>query len=106
MSKYAISLLQVPNQKISVNLQNAEGKYISVDIGLRSLYDGSLVADITVNGKIQRLCGMCTNLMPLIPTNTVGGNLYFQDIYGNNDPQFSEFNDRYQLIYDSEYKLV
>lgn len=103
--KYKINLLKVPNQKLSCNLANNNGDYITLDISLRTLPDGLLIADLTVNNEIQRLSAIVHNNMPLLPTNTVGGNVYFNDIYGDNDPIYTDFNDRYQLIYDSNYIL-
>ena len=105
MTKYVINLLQVPNQEVSCNLEKSDGSFMAVDIRLRTLPDNMLIADITINNEVQRLSAAVHNNMPLIPTNIVGGNIYFTDIHGDTDPQYGEFNERYQLIYDSEYQL-
>ncbi len=102
--KYEISLVQTANQSLSCTLKNGETSY-SVDINLRTLYSGALCADIYIDGEIERLSVLCHNLNPLLATNILGGNIYFEDIYGNDDPNFNEFNDRYRLIYDTECKV-
>lgn len=102
---YYINLLQVPNQKLSCNLNDDEGNYYAVDIALRTLEDGNVVADITVDGKLIIPSVMCCNNMPLLPTNILNGNVYFKDLFGNTDPVYTDFNDRYVLIYNSEFRL-
>ena len=46
------------------------------------------------------------NLSPLLwesPWKSGKGNLYFMDKTGNDDPRYSEFNDRFILVYDDAY---
>lgn len=105
MTQYVISLTNEPNQKLSCNLQNADGDWLNTTVKLRTLPDGHLIADITVNDEVVCLSKICNNLMPLLPNNTLGGNIYFEDIYGNDNPEYAEFNTRYRLIYDTEYFL-
>lgn len=100
-----INLLQQPNQKITCNLEDGNGTIYAVDINLRTLMDGSLICDIYVNDEIQVLSEVCCNKMPLLPTDILNGNMYFMDMDGNSDPEYPGFNDRYVLIYDTEFIL-
>lgn len=102
---YYINLLQEPNQKLSCNLNDDEGNYYAVDISLRTLDDGNLIADITIDGNLIIPSVMCCNKMPLIPNNTLNGNIYFKDLYENTDPVYTGFNEKYVLVYDSEFRL-
>lgn len=99
-----INLLQQPNQKISCNLES-NGTLYAVDIDLRTLMDGSLICNIYVNNEVQVLSEVCCNKMPLVPTNILNGNIYFMDMDGNDDPEYTGFNDKYLLIFDTEFKL-
>ena len=103
--KYNINLLQVPNQSLSCNLTDGSGRYYAVDITLRTLQDGNLIANISIDGKAVISSVMCCNKMPLIPTNELNGNIYFEDNHGNSDPVYSGFNERFALIYDTEFYL-
>lgn len=103
--KYQITLVNVPNQSGSCNLTDDNGDMYGIDYNIRTLPDGNVLMDITVNDEVQRQGVICTNLMPLVPTNILNGNLYFQDIYGNNNPNYQDFNTRFQLIYDTEFRL-
>lgn len=105
MTKYMINLLQEPNQELTCNCVDDNGTTFAVDLKLRTLVDGNLCIDIVVDGETQRLSAICTNDMPLLPTNILGGNLYFDDIYGKDDPNYTEFNDRFRLIYDTEFRF-
>ena len=42
--------------------------------------------------------------MPLIQKQKVG-NFYFKDLIGNEDPQYEKFNNRFILVYDSNYMI-
>lgn len=105
MSKYSINLLKVPNQSLSCNLTDDNNNMYAVDIDLRTLPDDNLICNISMGGEIIILSAMCCNKMPLIPTNVLNGNLYFEDIYGDTDPNYKEFGERYKLIYDTEFRL-
>lgn len=98
-------MLNEPNQSLSCNLTDDSGTVFAVDINLRTLSDGNLIADVIVDNIPQRYGVMCNNNMPLVPNNMLGGNIYFQDQYGNDNPQYKDFNDRYLLIYDSEFRI-
>lgn len=102
--KYEIGLVQVANQSLTCTLSDGVDNFI-VDIRLRTLYSGALCADIAVNGVVERLSVLCHNLNPLLATNVLGGNLYFEDAFGNDDPSYTQFNDRFKLIYDTGYKV-
>lgn len=105
MSKYSINLLQVPNQSLSCNLTDDENNTYAVDIDLRTLSDGNMVANISIDGEMIISSVMCCNKMPLIPSNMINGNIYFEDEFDNTDPVYSGFNDKYKLIYDTEFRL-
>lgn len=47
----------------------------------------------------------CITNMPLIYNNALGGNFYWFDKYGNENPNYANFNDRFLLIFDTEYKI-
>ena len=103
--KYEINLLKVANQSNSCNLVDEKGNLFAVDFNLRTLMDGCLIIDITVDDEVQVLSSICCNKMPLMPTNILNGNLYFEDVFGDEDPYFEGFNDRFKLIYDTEFRL-
>ena len=102
----AINLIQTPVQELSATITDAAGYRRIVGISLRTMKDGSLIADITVDGEVQRYGVRCIDKMPLLLNNALNGNLYFYDTLGNTDPVYSGFNDRYLLIFDTEYSLV
>lgn len=103
--KTQINILQVPNQSLSCNLSDNNGNFYAVDITLRTLPDGNLIATIKVNDETVISSVMCCNKMPLIPTNILNGNIYFEDTYFDTDPVYTGFNEQYLLIYDTEFKL-
>lgn len=103
--KYQINLLQMPNQTLSCNLSDEKGNFFAVDITLRTLPDGNLIASIKVDGETVISSVMCCNNMPLIPTNILNGNIYFTDVYFDTDPVYTGFNEQYLLIYDTEFRL-
>ena len=105
MTQYVINLLNEPNQKLSVDLESDDGEAFSLDLQFRTLPDGILIANIDVNGNPERQGVVCCDKMPLIANNSLKGNLYFADQYGDEYPRFTEFNDRFLLIYDTEYRL-
>lgn len=105
MSRTAINLINEPNTKCSANITDSAGIVHSVDIALRTIQDGSLICDMAIDG-VQVFYGRrCVNRMPLLYDGVVDGNFYFYDMYGNDDPEYLGFNDRWQLIYDTEFKL-
>lgn len=98
MSKQIINLNQIANQSLSFDI----GDY-SFDMNLRTT-DVGLFCDLSINDDDIFKGKRCVNLMPLILSKTLlTGNLYFEDRYGNDNPEYNEFNTRFQLIYDDEY---
>ena len=77
MTRTAINLINEPNSKVSAN----------------------------IDGEVQFYGRRCINRMPLMLSQVVSGNFYFYDLYGNSDPEYSGFNNRYQLIYDTDFNL-
>lgn len=98
--KSQIILDQTPNQRLSVNIGQ-----MALDISLRTSKTGGLYADLDVNGTGIFRGRACVNKMPLMLNNTLGGNLYFEDLFGNEDPNWQGFNDRFALFFDDEYEI-
>lgn len=103
--KYAISLLNEPNQSLSVNLTDDAGTVYAVDIDLRTLPSGLICANVTVDGDLQCAGRMCNLNIPLLLDDVLNGNLYFVDNFGTENPNYKEFNDRFQLVYDTEFRV-
>lgn len=103
--KYKINLNRVPNQEGSFNLTEPSGTIHRCDFSLRLLTDGSMCITLTIDDSTVCQSKKCVNNMPLILNNKIEGNLYFTDIYGNENPNYQEFNERYILVYDTEYLL-
>ncbi len=100
MTKYAIELNQTPNQSFSFDAGNNV-----IDMHLRTTTEGVLYADVSVDGVPVFFGRTCCHKMPLFLTQRIRGNLYFEDRYGNDDPDYRDFNDRFMLIYDDGYVL-
>ncbi len=105
MTQMSINLVQEPNQSLSVNLTDDAGNIHIADINLRTMEDGSLIMDLTIDGEVQFYGRRCINCMPLLLKHTIPGNMYFFDKFGLSDPNYTGFNDRYLLVYDTEYNL-
>lgn len=104
--RYAINILKEPNQSFSANLEDGNGNFWALDMSLRTYSNGALSCDISINGEPVRYGQYCNDRMPLIGNdNTITGNIYFEDQYGTNNPYYEDFNDRYLLIYDTEYNI-
>lgn len=105
MTQVSINIIQEPNQSLSVNLTDDAGNVHIADINLRTMEDGSLIMDLLIDDEPQFYGRRCVNRMPLMLNQVISGNFYFYDLFGNSDPVYTEFNDRYLLIYDTEYSL-
>jgi hypothetical protein len=105
MTQVSINIIQEPNQSLSANLTDDAGNIHIADISLRTMEDGSLIMDLTIDDEPQFYGRRCINRMPLILNQVIPGNLYFYDLFGNSNPNYNEFNDRYLLVYDTEYRL-
>lgn len=103
--KTAINLVNEPNIKVSANIVDNNGDNHSVDFTLRTMRDGSLIADMSIDGTPDFYGRRCVDRMPLTLNKSISGNFYFEDQYGNTDPNYKEYNTRYLLIYDTEFKL-
>ena len=103
--EYRVNLLQVPNQEISFNIENDKG-FFAVDVKLRTMPTAGLVADVFIDGEAQIYGRRCIDRMPLLLNNNLGGNLYFKDQFGTLDPNYKEFNDRFLLVFNSEYEVI
>lgn len=105
MTQVSINIVQEPIQTVSINLSDDVGNTYIADIMLRTMADGSLIMDLSIDGEVQFYGRRCIDRMPLLLSHVIPGNLYFYDKFGNSDPIYSEFNDRYLLVYDTEYNL-
>lgn len=100
MTQKIINLLNQPNQEFNFNINNN-----LYEIKLRTMKNNDLVMDFKYNSQIVFNARRCINKMPLILSNGYEGNIYFQDIYGNENPNYQNFNTRFLLIFDDEYKV-
>lgn len=101
MAQYLVNLNNEPNQSFSFDA----GEQV-VDMSLRTTTEGFLYCDIAVDGVGLFAGRTCCNQMPLLLNDILVGNLYFEDLYGNEDPRYEEFNSRFVLVYDTEYKRL
>lgn len=76
-----------------------------LELRLRTMPDGSMIADIAIDDNWLAYGVRCLNNMPLLLGTQDIGNLYFTDQYSDTDPTYSRLGDQYQLIYDNEYTL-
>lgn len=89
------------NQEISFDIPDG-----FIDLSLRTAETG-LYCDLSLNGKALFYGRRCIDRMPLIISpNLITGNLYFKDLYGNENPHFEEFNTRFILIYHATYTIL
>lgn len=103
--KTIINLSPTPNQTVSANISDVNGDMHILDLRLRTLPDGSLISDISIDNEWLAYGVRCLNNMPLLLGTQHIGNLYFTDQYSDTDPTYSGLGDQYQLIYDNEYTL-
>lgn len=103
--KTIINLTPTPNQLVSANITDANGDIHVADFKLRTMPDGSLIADITVDGEDLVYGQRCVNNMPLLLGHSTKGNFYFTDLYEDTDPVYTRFGTQYALIYDNEYTM-
>lgn len=103
--KTIINLSPTPNQTVSANISDTAGEMHVVELNLRTLPDGSMIADVAIDENWLVYGVRCLNNMPLLLGTQNIGNLYFTDQYGDTDPTYSGLGDQYQLIYDNEYIL-
>lgn len=95
---YSIPLTINPNQTLNTQIGT---NYLTIN--LRTTKQG-LFMDLYLNDKLLFAGRRCCNLMPLIyQKGLIAGNLYFKDLYGNSNPNYEEFNERFILIYDPNY---
>jgi hypothetical protein len=91
-----IPLSPHPNQRFDVNINN---QYCIITLEQRST---GLFFGMTVNGVACCDNVLCLDRQPVIFTDYRGfvGNLYFQDMQGTSDPEWSGLGSRYWLIYE------
>ena len=105
MSVYRIQLNKIPNQAGSFNITDKNNKTYSIDYSIRLLTNYDLSITISINGVVYSQSKIIRDRMPLLLNNILGGNLYFKDLYGNKDPEYNQFNERYVFCFDTEYEL-
>ena len=103
--KTIINLSPTPNQTVSANISDTADELHVLDLRLRTMPDGSMIADIAIDEDWLAYGVRCLNNMPLLLGTQNIGNLYFTDQYGDTDPTYSGLGTQYQLIYDNEYTL-
>ena len=96
MSLRAIPLSPIPNQSVSVVLQER-----NVALTLRTL-DGTLYADVLCEGVPICAAHICQDRQLLTARSEYLGfpglSLWFADLRGTSDPHWSELNTRYLLL--------
>lgn len=103
--KTAINLQAAPNQSVAANLTTADGNIHTLEISLRTMPAGYLIASLSIDQEPVFFGRRCVNLMPLMLSGPIPGNFYFMDKYGNSDPDYRGLEDRYVLVYDDNYEL-
>ena len=103
--KTIINLSPTPNQTVSANITDSNGDMHMLDLKLRTMPDGSMIADVAIDETWLVYGVRCLNNMPLILGTQNIGNLYFTDQYSDTDPNYAGLGEQYQLIYDNEYTL-
>ena len=94
-----IPLQQVPSQTLNVYLNNQNCK-ISIFQKSNGLFFSLNVDNVDyIDGVIA------LNLVSLVPNKYNGfiGNLFFYDILGTSDPDYSGLGSRWLLIYNEQY---
>ncbi|MFV0627049.1 MAG: hypothetical protein ACK5N8_06860 [Alphaproteobacteria bacterium] len=103
--KTIISLPTSPNVKFSCDVTNDAGEILALDISLRTYEDKNVSMDLAANSQTIFMSRNCINKSPLILNNQLGGNIYFEDQFGDNDPYYTGYNNRYILVFDSEFRV-
>ena len=103
--QYTIQLNKSPNQEGTFNLVNDNGDIFSIDYGIRLLTTGDLAITLSVDGVVYAQSKIIKDRMPLLLNNVLGGNLYFEDLYGTEDPDYNQFNDRFLFTFNTEFSL-
>jgi len=103
--KTSINLLQTPNQTVSANITDADGNIRVIQVTLRTMPDGYLIANLEIDQEPVFYGRRCVNRMPLMLAGPIKGNFYFVDQYSNTDPVYTGLGLQYLLIYDDEFIL-
>lgn len=87
MKSYQIPIQQIPNQELTVDLIDGSTYDIELRTMLRNLYfsakkDGEYIVQNCI----------CQNRNPI-------GRFVFIDLDGNNNPEYTQLNDRYGLFF-------
>jgi hypothetical protein len=60
--------------------------------------------DLSINDIVEFQGKKCHDRTPLLLNDKLGGNIYFEDTEGTNEPHYEGFNDRFLLIFDDGFK--
>lgn len=93
MNIYTIPIMDVPSQKLTVNLG---GQITDIALTMRL---GNLYADVSSNGREVINGRVCLNQEPLIREffREFEGELYFEDLQGEDSPVFGGLGSRFLL---------
>lgn len=95
MKKYIIPLENLPNQTLKVELGGKNCRFTFVSRGGRVYLNEMSIEDKNV------LCGIvCLNKTNILQYIDFDGKLYFDDLDGNKDPEYTGFNNRFVLVYE------
>lgn len=93
MNIYTVPIIDAPSQKLTVNLggQNA-------DIAL-TMRLGNIYADVFSDGREVVSGRLCLNQEPIVREafRPFAGELYFEDLQGNEDPVYGGLGSRFLL---------
>lgn len=97
-----IPLKQTPSQKLRVVL---DGQNCTIRVYYRF---GNVYLDLVVGDVVVETGAICRNRASIIKVSNriFAGGLYFLDLLGDNDPDYTLFNDRYILLYVSASEQV
>jgi hypothetical protein len=92
-----IPLDKIPSQNFNIVLN---GQYCGIKIYQKY---NQVFCDLTLNERVLFKGVRCLNLVNIVPGDYLGfnGKLYFADLNGTEDPDYTGFNDRWVLVYES-----
>ena len=100
---YVINLNHQPNQKGTFIVENRHGQLLNCGYSLRTIPDG-LIMDLSVNSVPMFFARRAIDRVPMM-TEDLGGNFYWVDAFGHDNPNYEEFNTRFKFIFDPDNKI-
>ena len=92
---YTVTLDKIPNQAIKIELDGKDCNLTFVTRGDKLYLDTFSVNGVNIINGI-----VCLNGNNLLSLSKFKGKLYFNDMQGNENPNFSGLNDRWLLFYE------